>query len=103
MIHALARLSGKPDEATKFLALSTSLGLGLLVRQATRQVAKFIPYVGSAVGAAMAYGSTYALGRAFLTYLQQVHAGQAPDLERVKSLYHEQLNAAAARWKQEAE
>jgi uncharacterized protein (DUF697 family) len=99
MIHALAQQSGRAENATRFLELSASMGVGLLARQAIREVSKLIPYVGSAVAGAVAYGSTYALGRAFLTYLQQVHEGHAPDAKLIKQLYQEQLARAAKEWK----
>ena len=98
MVKALADLSGSPGGAKRFLELSASIGIGLLARQAIRQVAKFIPYVGSAVGAGLAYSSTYALGRAFIEYDQAAHAGHAPNAETVKKIYHEHLNKAETKW-----
>jgi len=98
MIHALAKLSGNPDRSTRFLEFSAALGIGVLARTAARQLAKFVPYLGSAVGAGLAYSSTYAMGRAFLEYDQEIHAGHAPDAEAVKRLYEAELKMAEARW-----
>jgi uncharacterized protein (DUF697 family) len=75
------------------------MGLGLLARQAVREVAKVIPFVGSALSAAMAGATTYALGRSFLTYLQNLHEGHAPTAEQVKELYKQHLAEAENRWR----
>ncbi len=98
MVHALAALYGQPMTATRFLEAATSLGMGLLARQAVREVAKFIPYVGSAAGAALAGASTFALGRAFCEYFQRVHEGHVPDPQALKKLYQDQLAAAEKAW-----
>jgi uncharacterized protein (DUF697 family) len=98
MVHALAALYGQPMTATRFLEAATSLGMGLLARQAVREVVKFIPYVGSAAGAALAGASTFALGRAFCEYYQRVHEGHVPDPQALKKLYQEQLAAAERAW-----
>ncbi len=98
LVKALADLSGSPGEEKRFLELSASIGIGLLAQQAIRQIAKLIPYVGSAVGAGLAYSSTYALGRAFIEYDQAMHAGHAPDAETIKKIYRDHLNKAETEW-----
>ena len=98
MVKALADASGSPGGAKRFLELSASIGIGLLAQQAIRQVAKFIPYLGSAVGAGLAYSSTYALGRAFIEYDQAAHAGHAPDAETVKRIYRDHVHKAETTW-----
>ena len=98
MVKALADLSGSPGGGKRFLELSASIGIGLLAQQAIRQIAKFIPYVGSAVGAGLAYSSTYALGRAFIEYDQQAHAGHTPDAETIKKIYRDHMNKAEHKW-----
>jgi len=98
MVKALADASGSPGGAKRFLELSASIGIGLLAQQAIRQVAKFIPYLGSAVGAGLAYTSTYALGRAFIEYDQAAHAGHAPDAETIKKIYRDHVQKAESTW-----
>ena len=78
--------------------LAASLGIGLAARTAVRELVKFIPFVGSAAGAALAWASTYALGRAFCEYLHEVHAGHIPPAESMKRLYHSQFTAAERAW-----
>ena len=99
MVFHLAKLYGQPLSAERFLELAGSLGLGLLARQAIREVTKLIPFVGSAAGGALAWASTYALGRAFCLYYQEVHEGHVPDPARLKQFYHQQLADAEKRWR----
>lgn len=94
MVHHLAKLYGQPMTAERFKEVAASLGIGLLARQAVREVAKLIPYVGSVAGAAVAWASTYALGRAFCLYYQEVCDGHVPNTQMLKKFYHEQYSAA---------
>jgi uncharacterized protein (DUF697 family) len=99
MVTHLARLYGQPMSAKRFKEVAASLGLGLLTRQAVRELVKFIPYVGSVAGAAVAWASTYALGRAFCYYYQAVCEGHVPDAAALKKYYLEQYAAAEKGWK----
>jgi uncharacterized protein (DUF697 family)/predicted GTPase len=91
MIYHLAQLYGQPLSGTRFLELASTLGLGLVLRQASREVIKFIPYVGSVAGGAFAGASTFALGKAFCFYYSAVHQGHVPRPEELRRYYHEQL------------
>lgn len=98
MIYHLAELYGQPLDARRFLELAGTLGLGILTRQAVRSLVKFIPYVGSVVGAAFAGASTFALGKAFCFYYSAVHKGHVPKAEDLKRYYQEQLVLAEKAW-----
>jgi uncharacterized protein (DUF697 family) len=98
MIYHLAQFYGQPLSATRFLELSSTLGLGMLVRQASREVVKLIPYVGSVAGGALAGASTFALGKAFCYYYSAVHHGHVPRPEELRRYYHEQLARAERSW-----
>jgi uncharacterized protein (DUF697 family) len=98
MVHALGTVYGQQMTATRFLETAASLGLGLAARQAVRELVKFIPIVGSAAGAALAWASTYALGRAFCEYYTAVHDGHVPSPAALKKLYRDQLSAAEKAW-----
>jgi uncharacterized protein (DUF697 family)/predicted GTPase len=98
MVYHIAKIYGQELSAARFLELAGSLGLGLLARQAVREVAKLIPFVGSAAGAAVAWASTYALGRAFCLYYEMVHQGHAPDPDAIKRFYREQFAEAERHW-----
>src|SRR5438876_52064 len=47
MVTQLAQVYGQPMTNERFKEVAASLGIGLVARQAMREVVKFIPYVGS--------------------------------------------------------
>jgi len=98
MVHHLARYYGQPLTAERFIEIASTLGLGMLVRQASREVMKFIPYVGSVAGGVLAGASTFALGKAFCFYYSAVHEGHVPRPEELKRYYQEELLAAERKW-----
>jgi uncharacterized protein (DUF697 family) len=98
MIYHLARMYGQPLSGTRFLELASTLGLGMLARQAVRELSKFIPYVGSVTGAVLAGASTFALGKAFCFYYSAVHKGHVPKTEDLRRYYQEQLALAEKSW-----
>ena len=99
MVTHLAKLYGQPMTAERFKEIAATLGIGMMARQAVRQLTKFIPFVGSVAGAAVAWASTYALGRAFCYYYQAVCEGHVPDASALKKYYQEQYAAAEKTWK----
>ncbi|HEV3204711.1 MAG TPA: DUF697 domain-containing protein [Gemmataceae bacterium] len=99
MIFHLAKLYGQPLSGTRFLEMTGTLGLGMVMRQAVREVAKLIPYIGSVAGAALAGASTYALGKAFCFYFKAVHQGHVPSPEEIRHYYRDQLHQAERFWK----
>ena len=50
-------------------------------------------------GTALAWASTFALGKAFCYYYRRVHQGHVPQTEDLKHYYKEQLSQAEAMWK----
>jgi uncharacterized protein (DUF697 family)/predicted GTPase len=98
MIYHLAQLYGQPLSASRFLELASTLGLGIAVRQAAREVVKFIPYVGSVAGGILAGTSTFALGKAFCYYYTAMHRGHVPGPEELKRYYREELARAEQHW-----
>ncbi|MCS6849622.1 MAG: GTP-binding DUF697 domain-containing protein [Gemmataceae bacterium] len=98
MIYHLARLHGQPLNARRFLELAGTLGVGLVARQAIREVAKLIPVAGSVTAAALAGASTFALGKACCRYYRAVHQGHVPPADELKRLYHEELKRAMTLW-----
>jgi uncharacterized protein (DUF697 family) len=98
MIYHLARFYGQPLSGTRFLELASTLGMGVVVRQAIREVVKLIPVAGSVAGAAMAGASTFALGKAFCYYYSAVHQGHVPNPDDLRRYYKEQLALAEQAW-----
>lgn len=98
MIYHLAEHYGQPLSGRRFTELASTLGLGVVTQQAVRGVLKFIPYVGSVAGAALAGTSTFALGKAFCYYYSAVHQGHVPQPEELRRYYQEQLALAQKSW-----
>jgi uncharacterized protein (DUF697 family)/predicted GTPase len=103
MVYHLAQLYGQPLTAHRFLEIASTLGLGLLFRQGTRMLLKYIPYIGPSLGSmasgTLAGASTFALGKAFCYYYQAVHQGHVPKAEELRRYYREQLARAEQFWK----
>jgi uncharacterized protein (DUF697 family) len=99
MVYHLARLYGHPLNGRRFLEMASTLGMGIAVRQATRELVKFIPYVGSVAGATMAGASTFALGKAFCYYYGAVLEGHVPRSDELKQFYEKELSQAENLWK----
>jgi uncharacterized protein (DUF697 family) len=99
MIYHLARFYGQPLSATRFLEVASTLGLGMVLRQASRELVKVIPYVGSVAGGAVAAASTFALGKAFCYYYSAIHQGHVPQPDDLRRYYREQLALAEQAWK----
>jgi uncharacterized protein (DUF697 family)/predicted GTPase len=94
MVHALADAYGQPMTTERFWEIASSIGTGVVARQAARETAKFIPGIGVAAGAALAWGLTYALGRAFCQYFQSIREGHVPDPAQLKQLFEAEMGRA---------
>ncbi|GIW81028.1 MAG: kinase [Gemmatales bacterium] len=99
MIYDIAKLYGQPVSGERFLELAGTLGIGMFVRQAVREVVKLVPFAGSVAGSALAFASTFALGKAFCYYYRAVHQGHVPKAEDLKRYYAEQLTLAEQAFK----
>ena len=98
MVMQLAEMYGQPLTGKRFAEIATTLGLGMMARQAAREVMKVVPVDGAAAGAALAYASTYALGRAFCYYYQTVLEGHVPSSEALKKYFAHELAQAERFW-----
>jgi uncharacterized protein (DUF697 family) len=102
MLHQLAKLYGHPLTRERMIELATALGLGFVGRQVARSLIKFIPVIGTAVGAVtgamLAAASTFALGKAFCVYYRAVLDGETPDPTKLRQYYEEQFAAAKESW-----
>jgi uncharacterized protein (DUF697 family) len=99
MVSELAQGYGQPLTAERFWEIASSLGTGVLARQAGREAAKFIPGIGVVAGAALAAATTYALGRAFCQYYATIREGHIPDPVALKHLFETELTHARKFWK----
>ncbi|MFM8271330.1 MAG: YcjF family protein [Gemmata sp.] len=99
MAHHIGQIYGQPMTLERLRELAAAIGIGVLSGQLVRQAVKFIPVVGSAVGATAAAASTYALGRALCFYFEAVCEGHIPTPDALRKFYHEHYDAAEKRWK----
>jgi uncharacterized protein (DUF697 family) len=103
MVYHLARLHDQPLGGRRFLELAGTLGFGILVQQATREMLKFIPIfgtvAGSIAGGGLASASTFALGKACCYYYQAVHKGHVPQPDELRRYYREQLALVEKSWR----
>ena len=72
MVASIMHVSGREMSVKlggEFIAaLGANIGVGLVLREGTRAVAKFVPLWGNAVSGAIAGAGTYAMGRAATGY-----------------------------------
>jgi uncharacterized protein (DUF697 family) len=99
MANQLAQIYGQPMTAERYKEIAAAVGVGMVARTLARQAVKFIPFVGSAVGATVAGASTFALGRALCYYFEAVCEGHVPTADALRKFYHEQYETAEKQWK----
>jgi uncharacterized protein (DUF697 family) len=83
------------------LKMAGPIGGRMLVRLAVRGALKFVPFVGLAANAALAYAYTYGLGKACCWYFGQVCQGNAPSEAELQRVWESQLLQAAQLWRKE--
>ncbi|QDU37066.1 hypothetical protein Mal4_13690 [Maioricimonas rarisocia] len=98
MTYKLAGIYGQSLDGNAVLKGAGLLGGRLLTRMLTRESLKFIPYVGIAANATLAFAYTYATGRAICWYFGQVNSGHVPSEEQISDIWRDQLNQAAKLW-----
>jgi uncharacterized protein (DUF697 family) len=99
MVSKLAGLYGQPVGAKVLASLPGPLGSRLATRLLLRSSWKFVPYVGAAANAALAYASTYGLGRACCWYFGQISQGHVPSERELQQVWSQQMQQAAMAWK----
>lgn len=89
MCYRLALISGREGDPHKLLAeILGVLGGGLLFRQIARQLVGLLPVVGLLPKVAVAYGGTWAIGRAMGAWLTE---GRAVTVDSVRAFSSEGL------------
>ena len=101
LVYRLAQVYQQPVGAKTFLEMAAPIGGRLLVRQAVRGILKFVPYVGMAANATLAYAYTYGLGKACCWYFGRVRVGAAPTAAELQEVWQMELAHAARYWKQQ--
>jgi uncharacterized protein (DUF697 family) len=102
MVYELARLYGQPMTAERYREVVSAMGMGMLARQAGREMLKLIPGLGTILGSitsgALAGAATYALGKAFCYYYSAVQRGHVPQAEDLRKYYRHELAEAQKNW-----
>jgi len=98
LVRRLSKLYGQAFDADQFLQIAGAVGGRLAMRQVVRETLKIIPGVGQAANAALAFATTYALGRACCWYYGEKLSGHAPTKEELQSVMKDQTAAAKELW-----
>jgi uncharacterized protein (DUF697 family)/predicted GTPase len=101
LVCRLAAIYGQQVRARMVLKMAGPIGGRMLVRLAVRGALKFVPFVGLAANAALAYAYTYGLGKACCWYFGQVCQGNAPSEAELQRVWESQLLQAAQLWRKE--
>jgi uncharacterized protein (DUF697 family)/predicted GTPase len=101
LVYRLAQVYQQPVGAKTFLEMAAPIGGRLLVRQTVRGLLKFIPYVGMAANATLAYAYTYGLGKACCWYFGRIRSGATPTADELQEIWQAELAHAARFWKQQ--
>ncbi len=91
MLRGVASVYGQTLTMRLMAELTTSLGLGVLLRQAGRSLLKVVPVAGAGAAAVYSAGTTYALGRTLAFYFQSVHDGHVPEAMALRRFYNASL------------
>ena len=83
----------------QFLSIAGVVGTRLLIRQGLREVLKAVPVVGAASNAALAYASTFALGKALCWYFGRKLVGRLPSAKEFQQVLRDQTALAEQFWK----
>ena len=98
MVRRISRVYNQPMDLQQFLKLAGAVGGPLFLRQFVRETLKAIPVVGSAANAALAFATTYALGKACCWYFGEVLSGGAPTAAELKEQMAKQMDVAKGVW-----
>ena len=99
LFKKLARLYEQESNREAIANVAGAVGTRLISRMMVRELAKVIPWVGSAANAAMAFAWTYSSGKVWCWYFGELKAGNAPTEEQIQTIWKEQLEVAGHLWK----
>lgn len=99
MFHAIASIYHQELNRKQIAEVLSTLGLSYVGRLGARELLKFIPGYGSAIAAAYASASTYAIGLTLCVYFSEIRDGNLPDKAEFQKIYethflegHKRLN-----------
>lgn len=98
MAQRLAAIYNQPLTWERFWDMVATLGWGFVtrwgVRYVTRELLKFLPWVGMPAAAAFNGVSTYALGQTLAWYFAEIKKGAVPTVDDIKHIYQNELKFA---------
>lgn len=98
MVRKIAGIYEQKMSSKHWFALSNVAGTQIAMRLASRELLKFIPFVGIAASIAASFAFTFALGKVADWYFS-VHAqGKTPSDEELKTMFAEQLARGHQLW-----
>ena len=107
MLVELARTYDVPLSRDVLVGMGTTLGVGFTAKKVSsllgRQMVIWVPVMGQVAGpalaGAMAFASTFAMGRAACYYFHQLKAGKQPSRAEIRRLYRSAMRNARQSYK----
>ncbi len=97
----VAKIYEQEMTAADWAILSSAAGSRIAIRLGIRELAKFVPFLGIAVGSAGAFAFTYALGMSWAWYFAGKRKGKVPDAEELKEVFAAELRRGRELWRAE--
>ncbi len=102
MVRSIARAYGQEGTSQQVLQMLSASSAGFVVRMGSRELLKFIPFVGtvtgSVLGAALGYSYTYGLGRACCWYYGALRRGHHPGREELDEIFRDRWHEGWKVW-----
>lgn len=99
LIHEIGRVYHQEFGVDQILSMAGAFGGRLVLRQGVRELLKAIPFVGVAANAALAYATTFGLGKAACWYFGRRLAGRVPSTKEFQEVLAKQTRLAESLWR----
>jgi uncharacterized protein (DUF697 family) len=101
MCHTIASIYNQELNGQRVGEILSGLGMGYLVgRLGSRELLKFIPFLGSTVSSLYSAATTYALGMTLCYYFSRVQNGGLPGKEEFQKIFAAQFDEGQAKLKE---
>lgn len=98
LIKKIASIYDQKMTSKHWLALSNVAGTQVAVRLASRELLKFIPFVGIAASIAASFAFTFAMGKVADWYFSVQSQGKTPSDEELRTIFADQLSRGHKLW-----
>lgn len=99
MVRRLAAIYGQEMSSRTMLDMVGAAGGRMVLQFLMREPLKFIPFVGMAASAAMAFAYTYGLGKASCWYFGELRRGNTPSTSEVEVVWKDSIDLARGLWR----